>query len=482
MAAFLTLAGCGGGDKPKKLETCFPKETQKWIWRASDSAKQNEAKAELNRSKLMQADMATIYVDRSASMVGYLNGANNDNRPFHNLMGNLPVLAKIAGAQSQYRAFGVNISEPMQNAAKQFQDPRFYSCAQKGDKKCESSESHLDRVFGMIADTPDELAIVVTDLWYDNSLDGMGGPTALQGPLTKILQEGRSVSLYGIEAPFSGKIYDIPAGGSAETTTDHKGTHPLFVLVIGQKGDVLELGRQMERSGARDIREGLANGTIKRSIFTVDPGPLVPTKKAPVKVGRDTKFRARPFEAYPGLSIQQFVLDASSAPLPGKSKTEYATWIAPTPEDFLPHTVWQGDLIANVNVYNRRGDACSPWTKISAIATRQEVGRNDSGESQYILPFKSEELIAKMRKPGTYLISGQLERASVDSPNPANDWAEQWSFNGDQSSRLLQRRKILFPTLNLSEVTRIMENALRTATEREGGGIVGFTILVKSED
>ncbi len=479
--ALLTLTACGGGSEKKLGLSCFPKETQKWIW-------QQGAKDEVGDIRMSQpvaAKMATIYVDRSGSMVGYLNGADNDNRPFQALLGNLPTVAKIAGTESQFRAFGRSISEPIAvGDAKALQSPAYYSCP-KGPGQCESSESHLDQVFSMVADNKDELAIVVTDLWYDNTLDGTGGPSALQEPLTQILAEGRSVAVYGIEAPFKGQIYDIPAGGTKETSTPHTGTHPLYVMVIGSKNDVMELDRQMERSGARVIREGLTSGAVKRSVFTIDPGPLRPMNPKPVTEGTDPDVRFRPFENYPNLKVQQFVLNAENArPSAAPSKAKQAQWVAPKADDFLPHTVWQGELKANIKVWTRTGDEpCGKWIENGAMVQDAVVPRGGEGAAgQYSFDLSKSALIGKMRRPGVYLVSGQLVRSDVDSPNPANAWANNWSFASNEGGAVLARRQALFPTLNLNEVMRIMENALRTATQRNGGGVVGFTVLVKSED
>jgi hypothetical protein len=490
--AMLSLSACGGADKKLGL-SCFPKETQKWIWQAGAKGDANAKNgADVHMSQPVAAKMATIYVDRSGSMVGYLNGADNDNRPFQALLGNLPTVAKIAGTESQFRAFGRNISEPIAvGDAKALQSAGYYSCA-KGTP-CESSESHLDQVFSMVAAQKDELAIVVTDLWYDNTLDGTGGPSALQEPLTQILADGRSVAVYGIEAPFKGQIYDIPAGGTSETSTPHTGTHPLYVMVIGSKNDVMELDRQMERSGARVIREGLTTGAIKRSVFNIDPGLLRPANAQPISSGGFPDVRIRPFEAYPGLKVQQFALNTQNPRDKKGAKANPPQWVAPKPDDFLPNTVWQGDLKADIRVWQRSGDEqCGKWIDNGALVDAAVVPRGGEGEGaengggQFTFDLSKSALMTKMRRPGVYLISGQLTRTDVDSPNPANAWANDWSFASNEGGAVLAKRQAMFPTLNLNEVMRIMENALRTATQRANvsgaSGVVGFTVLVKSED
>ncbi len=472
LSILLLLAGCKSQDAAKSGLNCFPKESQKWIWASQGT----DAKGAARPNQMVKASAATIYVDRSASMVGYLRGADQFDKPLQDLLGNLPVVIKQAGASSSFRGFGRTVSEPMADGSASFQNTASYSCAKRVN--CESAESHLDQVLTSIAANRGEMAIVLSDLWYDNSAEQTSGLTALHEPLTRILQDGRAVMLYGIEAPFDGAVYDIPSGPKDQTSIRFRGKHPLYMLAVGSKADVLEFDRQLANSGSKGIAEGLINKKIQKSLFTVDPGPLSPAAKAPLEKIAHPRVKSTIFESHIGLAIQQFVLTGGLPTKPGAAAVPAPRWTAPKDSDFLPNAVWRGELAASVNLYQRQNDKCLPtsWIKQNPLVDKQRV------DGQFVYALNPGKLAGRMGQKGVYMLSGQIERVSVASPNSANDWMRAWSLAPEAAAAAAKKPGALFPTLNLSEVARIMENALAVAAERNGGGIVGFSVLVKAED
>lgn len=479
------MSGLTGCKVAPPTLACLPENARDWIYKDVNQADEKSP----SRSQKVTAKVATLYFDRSASMVGYLNGADNDNRPLHVLINNLPDVVRRAGTGSQYAAFGAGIEKLAANKAGVLLDPRFYSDCSNGVGQ--SCDSDLRAVLEEIEKKPDELATVVTDLWYDKDGAEKEGAVRLQAALTAILASGRSVAIYGIDAPFRGRLYGIPVGGNETFSMDHVGTHPLFLLVVGGKGDVIEFDRQLENT-VGILRTGLEKGTIHRSIFTIKPGPLQPVRKAPVVLGKEPGFHPTYIEAYPAvdgkpaLAIQQFELvigrdAARSAAAPARP----AYWQAPQADDFLPNTVHEGPLKANVSLWKRadEDDPCSRWTSAGRLVEDKPIGGGAGDEAQFRFDLSTAALSSRIRRPGIYLISGQLERQSVTQPNRADAWAERWSLSPESASRLVQRDRWpypFFPTLNLVPVMTIMENALQDATEREGGGIVGFAVLVKA--
>ena len=213
-------------------------------------------------------------------------------------------------------------------------------------------------------------------------------------------------------------------------------------------------------------------------------------------VGKEPGFHPTHIEAYPAsegrpaLAIQQFELEIAkgserSAPSAGKAPRA-AAWIAPQADDFLPNTVHEGPLNANVSLWKRSDDEdpCSRWRLAGRLVENKPILGDKDDEAQFRFDLSTMQLSSKIRRPGIYLIAGQLERQSVTQPNRANAWAGPWSLSPDSAMRLARNEKWpypFFPTLNLMPVMTIMENALQDATEREGGGIVGFAVLIKAK-
>ena len=480
-AAALALVGltaaCGSDAEP--TIACFPEEARKWIYQLD-----TEGGEDYDRSRAVSAERATFYFDRSVSMIGYLQGADNDNRPLHILADNLPDIARRAGADHQYIHFGTSLAEPTQNAGSTLTDPDFYLDCRNGVG--ESCDSNLRVVFEQIAETPDELAVVVTDLWYEEGGAERQGSVRLQDALTRILEDNRAITLYGIDAPFSGRIYDIPTGGDSTGSVDHRGTHPLYVMVVGQKADVVEFDRQMAATVGL-LQTGLESGEIHRTIFTIDPGPLRPVREDPVSPGNDPGMMPAVFETYPGLGVQQFRMDVSrSARREAPANVRAPSWIAPREDDFLPNTLHEGPLLANVRVWERRDadDQCSEWRPAGELVEGERFDPQPGGPEHYTFAFNRENVGSRIRRPGVYLVVGELERLSVARDNEATLWTEAWSVPARSAGGLARGAANggQFPTLNLSQFVSIMENALQTATERQGGGIVGFAVLVEAVD
>lgn len=485
----VALAGsCGTPTRTPSL-SCFPKDAQKWIYRVGTTPG-----ADAQLSKQVSAKTATLYFDRSTSMVGYLDGANNDNRPLEILINNLPNIVSRAGANARYSAFGAQIEQLGARGSANLLDKSFYRECKDGVGQ--SCNANLRNLFEQIEQQPDELATVVTDLWHEEGGAEKEGSVRLQAALTNILADGRSVAIYGINAPFKGFIYGIPVGGNDTDKVWHEGTHPLFLIVIGRKGDVIEFDRQLQNTVGL-FQEGLAQGRIQRSIFMVDPGPLRPVRKDSIKLGNELGVRSAMFETYPqskegpALVLQQFRLGLSRGggrepPKPSFGRIQPAVWIAPHEDDFLPNTVHAGPLKANIRLWSRSrdGDKCSPWRESGHFVEEKPVGDGVTSEGQFRFELSEKVLRNRILRPGIYLISGQLERISVNRDNVANRWAAPWSVSADGAGRFAatpERPGGFFPTLNLRQVMSIMENALQTATERKGGGIVGFAVLVKAE-
>lgn len=477
----MTLGACSQEKRGKEID-CFPPDARNWVYLSKGDGQVTRFNSETKFGE------ATIYIDHSVSMIGYLQGANQFARPFQDLVGDLPKRLKQLNAQPSFRSFGKSISEPMSGAAPLF-DPNFYSCAGKAAGTCDSTESHLDKVLEEVAGNTNGFAVIVSDLWYDNSGDPMSGVTAIQPHLIKILSEGRTVALYGIKAPFKGDIYDLPVSETEKTKVTHQGQHPFYVMVIGPKANVLEFDNNMFALGPKFLEAGLADGTVHKSFFMVDPGPLTQRVRNPFSAGRLPRVRTVAFEAHPGIAIQQFTISRGSISRgsmakPGAVRPQGPTWTGPKESadmlvsDFIPASVWMGDLKGSLRVYKRLNDQC----KATSWQLWRTVPLDNPVNGQFSVSLDPDRVELGLGQPGVYALVGQIERTSVISENPANDWIRQWSVDSPRAAMLVAHPPMNFPTLNVADVARIMEKSLDQAARQKGGGIVGFTALVKVED
>lgn len=431
---------------------------------------------------------ATLYVDRSGSMTGYLAGATAIARPFQDLVETIPKRLAEDGVTTELKLFGRTIT-PVAGDPHALTRADLYSCKGVARATCEAAESHLDAVLGEVARHRDTLGIVVSDLWFSNSQADASGLAALQPALRDILASGRTVAIYGIAAPFAGRIDDLP--DAAVRSIAYTGRHPLFVMAIGDKAQIMRFTEQLATSASSFLAAGMANGGIRQAIFTLDPlDPGSPTVRShtPLTPGADPRLtRDFSFQA-PQVAIQQFRLAGGAGPRPGAPAAGAGApaWEGPAADALLPAAVWRGRLSATTRIWSRKGESCTPadWTPARDLEEGWEP--LPSGRQRFRLD--PAQLAARMPIAGTYVLSGEVSRtslddgASLDGKGGADAWMRgAWDLPPERAGAVAAHPPAVFPTLNLGEVARLMENALRDAIEQEPKPIVGFTVVVKVE-
>jgi hypothetical protein len=465
----MLLGGCdtapGDAADPR---ACFPELARPWIHVAAAS----QAKPDENT----KAGTATVYVDRSGSMAGYIAGATAAERPFQDLIGTLPATLSALQLSAGYRAFGTRISPVLkQEEQGALARAAYYSCGSGPD--CDNKESRLDGVFTEISRKNDGLALVVSDLWFTNSDVQTSGLAALAEPLAQILASGRAVAVYGIAAPFNGRIFDLPFGGGAQP---FRGQHPLYLIAVGSDAQIAGFQDAWKRSPSPYLAQELAAGRIKRTVFTLNPAKQNEGTAAPLTGGTDPRITAAPvLESRENLLIQEFSLAAKDAfrPAPGTTPPQ---WVGPREASFTPDSAWQGQFTTRTRAWERRSKTCTDadWLETSRL---DQLWEPAAGTGPRTFTLNPERLATALSREGTYLITAEVERTEVASRSPAAEWMRKWSFSPADTNpvRAGMSGEMLFPTLHVSEFARLLENALATASKRKPTPIVGFSFVVE---
>lgn len=413
-------------------------------------------------------------------MIGYIAGATAAERPFHDLVGNLPAMLRRQQARPRFKAFGTRISDVLpaeQQAALMRAD--FYRCARPGAPECDNSETRLDNVFREIAADRDGMALVVTDLWFSNTDIETSALSALAEPLTGILASGRAVAVYGLAAPFDGTIYDLPGSPS---TTRFEGEHPLFLIAVGSDAELAEFHRGWLRSPSPYLKQELETGRIHRTLFTLQPTAREAIQVGPLNPGTDPRIGLNPSEVFESVAIQQFRTSRRRALRIPDGPATPPHWEGPSAEAFIPDSVWRGRYLSGVRIWDRRGRDCTDEDWIEGQPVPGLWTAVDGSRHRFSLA--PDLLVTEIGREGTYLIVAELERQELESPSPQSAWMREWGFApGDADP---QRRgadgAALFRTLHLQEFARLLENALADAAERNNTPLFGFAVLVRIED
>lgn len=448
---------------------CFPKEARRWI-----------AKAESEdgfRGRPETSGSVAVYVDSSKSMVGYIDGATETRKPFQDLIRTAPALFRGPASPVSFWAFGTRIRSIAAGQQDQLLNSGFYRCAHQGDEGC---DTRLDLVLNEIDAHPERLAIVVTDMWFDDPRSQTTGLVPLADPLANILASGRTIAVYGFRAPFDGTVYNVPPGNQS---LRFAGERPLFVLAIGSAERVQEFNDKLSRSASSYLNTSMQRGTAHRALFTLNPATEHRPEAAPLAGGTDARVRRTPvLEAMNGVQVQQFRISRSDALREVEGRPAPPSWQGPADRIFIPGAVWRGPLARRTSVWERRGNQClgADWLE-PARARSGWTDAPQAGQQRFVLD--PAQFIEEFRGPGVYLVTAELARTALTQPNEATRWMSDWSFSADEGAPAATAGDPrFFRTVHLSEFARYMENALNEAARRRPGPIVGITFVVEVAD
>ncbi len=487
-AAGVALAGChlhgAGKDGKRRVPSpaaaatdldCFPEDARPWI--ATDVANAGPTDRTLGP--------VSIYVDHSGSMAGYVRAETGDTQPFQDLIATIPGVLGIDSGGVRRVLFGKGLQEVPADRADDLLKEGTYSCRDV-PKGCDNQESRLDLALAAIAaEGKQSLSFLVSDLWLENTEIKTSGAVALAEPLRKILAGGRSIAVYGVAAPYRGKIYDLPS--RRDVSIDAK--RPLFMLAVGPVDRLTEFDRALPRSPSRFLSAGVQSGAIKHSLFTLTPGAGVARSAAPF-TGFAPGAGVVPgvvMSARRGVQIQRLVVRPPSggAALSGSPEpdAQLPRWSGPQDDGTAPGAVWRGPIATKTLVWKlsrddrRHCDAADwlPWGRFTGGWTP------GPGPDRATFALRPTEIAANLGKADVYLITGQVIRTSLLTPNPADEWMRNWSFSADEEAQVVGASRPVFPTLNLSETARLLENVLADAAERSPTVVGGFSVVIKLE-
>ncbi len=468
-SALFLAAGCTDSATTVSGRDCFPKEAARWM--AASQPDDGFAGRADTRGPV------TVYVDASGSMVGYVNGATETERPFQDLISTLPDLYSRSGSPVAFKTFGTRVTDIGADRRDSLMHADLYACKGIQAAQCDNRETRLDLVLRDIEASKDGLAIVLTDMWFADPASPTSGLVPLSAPIERILSSGRAIAVYGISTPFAGKIFDLPGGAQTSFT----GRRPLVLLAIGSNGRVREFQGKFKRSPSQSIALELANGLIRQAVFTLDPSTGPGGAGEPLSPSRDPRVHrsSSVLEAVRGMKIQQFEVSRSEALDPRARAGTVPSWTGPDDKDFIANAVWRGPLRTRVQIWESRGATCGKANWIGP--TRSESGWSGSGSGQQTYMLDPVALTKDLPRSGTYMITGEVARVSLDEQNAATAWMRDWSFAPLEGSGL-SPDGAFYKTLNLAEFARLMENALAKAAERDPGPITGFTYVVRIKD
>lgn len=438
------------------------------------------------------------------SMVGYLRAGSPDRRPLEDLVRLLPEIAGQNDRPIAFKTFASVIETLPAARIREAEREEFYRCPPGSGRDCDSSRTSLDRVIDEIGGQPPaSLAFVVSDLWPGDPGNRTSAHVALQRGFARIFDSGRSVAVYGIKAPFAGRITDLPPPLAGVAI---RSTHPLYLVAIGPTEALRDVYRRLRASSSQFIREGLQNearGDAFYALFThtplvavaegegpqADPSLADPSLADPSRAASEATTPAtfegtgatglatsRGLSVQPGLELAQFALDAGDA-TSAEEPPQPRAWRSG--HQGLRGAVWDGRLQPATTTWFRTAAACDA----GAWEVDEPLRDAWSGEgARQTFALRPAALAERYGAGGTYLISGSLTPAfAADRPRPASRWMRDWSLSAETAVQEAAAASSapMFRTLYLAEMEQMLATQLAESARRHARPADGFTIALE---
>ncbi len=426
-----------------------------------------------------RAQAAAVFLDVSGSMRGYVapprqpvkgRRADTEPRVFREIVLSLPrLLGPLADKVSLYQ-FGEDIRAMPASALSDSTRPDAYA-GNPGFYR--AKKSRIQDVLGRIEQMPpEELGIAITDLFLSGE-DILNG-AALRIPLARILEGGRAISVIGIRTGFNGPIFDLPGLPSSFSFADAY-ERPFFVIAAGPLPAVSRLTRQLEIEYLAPLAQPADGRRYHANIFTRRPLDGV-SRRLELKPSGGVEKAPDIVPWADDQSLQRFRYVQRSGELTASfsaERSDHAPVLLPNQFE-AREIVWSDRRVAPGSKPLPCDDR---WLKIGSLPRLSTLGHDNMGTN--ILKIGGEAFSRVSHLP-SFLIHVEVLASGLSADPAATSWTRDWSFDASATQRVLDSsREKMFPTLNLREISVMLESLVRdelAAPTRVADALVAFQV------
>lgn len=429
-----------------------------------------------------------LYLDGSGSMLGFV--ADSSPSAYRDVLNALPGSLRHASKEMDVFRFAAGIERRIYSdrLAAEILNASFYRSEARsgaGGIGVAASATHLHDVLRKAAAQPNVTSAIVTDLFLsaDEVHGSESGP--LRQALADILHNGMSVALIGIQAPFTGRIFDLATTPGWIQLT--KGLRPFYILLIGTDARVRTLYEtlQAEVLGAPLV------GSHHLSVFSAHSLPTSGwARRVMLNAGAaEAVLLGKP--AASGTATQISVGGrAGGASVTLERQDADSGWFA---NQVVAPDIERASVKSTLHFYTNDRHGCeNGWVEDDE---RPGMVRLTQGNADRLLFEILEEPAAALgfRPKVTYVLDAAVTVSTLRAVQDAKRWIQGWSYDASQEKGLLdrvaQREKrlrggrqspkvgkgsaeagksdvsddgpILFPTLNLASLGDLMMRIIK---------------------
>jgi hypothetical protein len=434
--------------------------------------------AEVDLAQVPEPQSVRFYIDGSGSMAGFASANAQNATPFGDVIRSVGLWSN----KENVEIHRLNDDRPSlignANAARlaAMLTPAFYVCSgPEVGPNCSFRHSRTQHALNSIADAPEgTLSVFVSDLWFSDDEVRFSPGIDIRDAFARILRNN-DVLLYGFKAPYAGRLGDLPSGDRQI----RPGRLPFYMLVVGSREQVRAFHQRFLATGSRWILDRIPSGGARRvsdelhfTLFSrtgsFEQAPIL--RFAPGDSHRGI-MEALPWREQRDAVPRQFTVD--SGRLSGPSSRLH--WDPGEPA--LAYAAWRGNFDVQATAWQVTGSRCGAGRTLQSA----------NGGTDPRITLEPARLRSQLGL-GRWLIVGSIRRTRLDPNQPAVRWAHAWSFSSDATGETGARRTLsesgFFPTMNLADFVRLLEQAVDEAGSRRepsqaGEPFAGFATLIE---
>lgn len=412
------------------------------------------------RETVARAPAATVFLDVSGSMAGYVGRAHvppsarpvagaravtrprppEEPRTFHDVVQSLPQLASSVADTVALFAFGKTIRPLAQAELGRAGRPEFYA---DQDSRIQDALVRMDSL------PPEELGLLVTDLFLTGE-EIFGGAAAIRAPLASILESGRTIALIGIRSGFSGKIFDIP-GVKAYADASER---PFYVIATGPGLIVARLLRRLETELIAPLPPP-TDGTSRcyATLFTHKPFqagtvllPMIPAGHAEP----GTRLSADLGPDVSGILFPK-ASGTASATVPISSMVQGPVLV---PDRFkVQEHIWAEPMQSGA-----RASCRERWVEVHSLPKMAHM--EGSAEAGLVVSVGGAAL-TRVPPGTTFFLRAQVSAVALSESPAQMAWTKEWNLEARDAEAYVSSHPVMFRTLNLREISSMLEGLVR---------------------
>lgn len=321
-------------------------------------------------------------------------------------------------------------------------NPDWYSC--KGNIECQKYKTGFSDLARDIKDagfTEDgNFTVIVSDLFIDEQEIG-GNNSSIQRLFESTFENNKSIGIYGIKSKFNGNMYNIPNTQVYDKAT----SRPFFVVTIGDKNDVLNFKKLLDRDALKNVGSEDKNFTIFTSDLILKPINPMNIDNNKFKINNSLKSGIKSWEDLK--QLKKFTV--------ARKKSDSINISFDLSKIQLPDTILFQNLevVPSVWRYKESNNKAECWIEIA----NKDIVSLTQNKNMIDLELFGKNKLKKLKPKEIYIINIKVYANDL-GVSEEDFWMSEWNLNISDVNKVTTTGEQDFPVLNLLKLMRKLDD------------------------